>query len=230
MYITMEQNKIIYLKKGVLNTSLYRPQLHSDTMAPPVIRMNLNIADCNRVSGIQWKDHGGNMSMCSYYHVGFQTKYAQIHPDKLRFFVTDFIPSKVDTYEHLHRVRLYGHDCVLTGTCTFIGTPGCHVRACTANHGDHYGVEFFFFAGPGGPILAHTFFYMHLGKADYEYNPLIVEIPAGCDHLLAMSEILSNKRRRAAWTIQCAWLRAKYSPKYDLCKKLLLRDMQTMHA
>ena len=166
--------------------------------------------------------------MCSYYYPGFRTKYIEMHPDKLRFFVSDFVASADDAYEHLHRVRLYGNNCVLTGTCTFLGTPGCHVRACTSDRGDHCGVEFFFFAAPGGPILAHTFFYLQMGKAPYEYNPLIVEVPAGCDLLLALSELLSSKRRRAAWTIQCAWLRAKYSPKYDLCKMLLLRDMQAI--
>ncbi len=196
----------------------------------PMIRMDLNLSDCERVSGMKWKDHWSNMSMCSYYYPGFLTKYTEMHPDKLRFFVCDFIADPEVMYESLHRVRLYGSHCVLTGTCTFLGTPGCHVRACTSDRGgsDRCGVEFFFFASPGGPILAHTFFYMHMGKASYEYNPLIVEIPAECDRVIAMSEILSCKQRRAAWTIQCAWMRAKYSPKYGLCEKLLLRDMQAI--
>lgn len=195
----------------------------------PMIRTDLNPADCDRVS-MKWRDHWGGMSMSAYYRSEFKSKFTEMHPNKLRFFVRDFTVCDEDQHEHLHRIRLYGHSCELTGTCTFLGRQGCHVRATVNPNGDHSGVTFFFFSAPDGPLLATAFFYMHFGKAKYQYNPFIIEVPASADRKQAIAEILSSKQKHAAWKIECAWLRAKYSPKYELCKRLLIRDMDNLVA
>lgn len=164
-------------------------------------------------------------------HRNFRSMYSMIHADLLRFLVRDF-----QSDFKAHKAAIRGWTCVLSGTCTFIGKQEIHVRAFTFknDHGDdnvHYATEVYFYDtvdGIAGTLIARLYFFLHPGKATFTYSPMIVETSIIGDIGRAVHDVIACRRRLAACRIQRAFLRAKYNPKYILCKRLLMRDMDTI--
>ncbi len=97
------------------------------------------------------------------------------------------------------------------------------------DHGDdnvHYATEVYFYDTKDS-LIARLFFFLHPGKATYTYSPMIVETSTR-DIGSAVYDVITCRQRLAACRIQRAWLRAKYNPNYNLCKRLLVRDMDTI--
>ena len=111
-------------------------------MSRSCVRIDLCPSMCDKVA-LEW-NHGGCMIIAEHgKHRNFRSMYSLIHADLLRFLVRDF---QSDKKAHEHQAALRGWTCVLSGTCTFIGKQGIHVRAFTFknDHGDdnvHYATE-----------------------------------------------------------------------------------------
>lgn len=199
-----------------------------DIMSRSCVRLDLCPSMCDCIA-LEW-NHGGCMIIAEHGKYGsFRSMYSLIHADLLRFFVRDF---QSDKKAHEHQAALRGWTCVLSGTCTFIGIQGIHVRAFTFknDHGDdnvHYSTEAYFY-DKKDTLIARLYFFLHPGKATYTYSPLIVETSIIGDIGRAVHDVINCRRRLAACRIQRAFLRAKYNPKYILCKRLLVRDLDNI--
>jgi hypothetical protein len=156
----------------------------------------------------------------------FEGYYCTIPVSSLRFIVTNV---KQGSKFNVPMSSIIGRRCIFIGTCSFVDVSNAIVRVVTWKSGEtDYGVEFSFFSSIDNTVLGRVFFYLETGILKYIYNPYIVNIQSQNDHTHTVMDILTHCKKNAVFTIECAFLRAKFQPNYALCKKLLLQDLKAL--
>ena len=182
-----------------------------------------------------WYPHGSRMYGTAYYDEKFadtrHNVYTHCDTRLLRFLVTDFCATECITECCTQQPRR--GTCVLQGVCTFLGryrNTGIRVVAWEADPQRAHGVQVYFFS-PKQRILGMAFMYVQQGKALYEYNPLINEIPAADTPAQYIRDILMETSKfRARLLIQQSIVRVMLDPSYAMCRRRLQRDFERFGA
>lgn len=153
-----------------------------------------------------------------------------LKPSTLRFLIQNFRKHDHDQHAHMHPLRNSNYkNKVFSATCDFIDRLNVHVRILlSAPNGHCYScAQVYFFDKPGGKMIGQMEFFIYVGSAPswMKGGWGVIESMMSTEED-AVIEVLSCKFHKAVHHIQCSYLRAKYNPSYDLCKRLLLRDLE----
>jgi hypothetical protein len=151
----------------------------------------------------------------------------------LQFLIRDVVILNDDTgiggTGSTYFVSIIGRTCICNGTCIFHDRQCTFRVVCWNSSTTSHGIEIFMFDAHAIHVcIGFAFFYLENDPTVIRYNPYIVNAINDICIQDACLEVLCGRRRKACNAIKRNFLNAKFNPKFMLCKKMLLHDMNTI--